>query len=389
MLVLLVGPSAVGKTTAGRLAVMRLAATCEEAMLLPYARFVDLEEEVLRHNGVFPAGRGDLRSETSRLLEQYGAEKFASDSLSILSNLQASTREGQLLVVAAGGEILPHTGEQGRLNQCRTVALVAPAEEAFARHSQDSGVAYADFYRANYSPEHLSQFAACDYRVDCSGLDADQSAARLADLLSAIYHVRLNLGIENTFPMARRVTPKQERELALMAVYRHAHGFERYYYANLPAVLHARLEEIPPAYALDEPEQVLASLREVYPRAEVFCAHTYVFSRSPDPEAYPDVVYRSKGYEVLVHGQTVSRAWSPDESETAAELAVETHPNYRRQGYARQAASAWAAANLAAGKMPFFSHRLGNQASQELARSMGVEHYAQVSGYFVPAAGDD
>jgi GNAT superfamily N-acetyltransferase/shikimate kinase len=388
MLVLLVGPSAVGKTTVGRLAVMRLAATCEEAMLLPYARFVDLEEEVLRYNGIYSADIISSRTDTNRLLEQYGADKYASDCLSILSNLQTSTREGQLLVVAAGEEVLVQTGEHGSLNLCRTVALTAPAEVAFARRSQDSGVSYADFYRANYSPERLSQYAACDYHVDCTGQDADQSAARLADLLSAIYRIRLNLGIENTFPLALRLAPKPKRELPLMAVYRHAHGFERYYYANLPAVLHARLEDMPPAFTLDEPEQVLAYLREAYPRAEVFCAHTYVFARTPEPEAFPDVVYRSKGYEVLVHGDTVSRAWSPDESETAAELAVETHPNYRRQGYARQAASAWAAANLAAGKMPFFSHRLGNQASQELARSLRVENYAQVSGYFVPAGED-
>ena len=70
-----------------------------------------------------------------------------------------------------------------------------------------------------------------------------------------------------------------------------------------------------------------------------------------------------------------------EESKQAAELAVETAPGYRRLGYARQVVAAWASHVLGEGKVAFYSHEVGNAASEALAHSLGVVQYAVVTTY--------
>jgi predicted GNAT family acetyltransferase len=113
----------------------------------------------------------------------------------------------------------------------------------------------------------------------------------------------------------------------------------------------------------------------------VWTGEGYYFARPPQPEEYPDVLRLDEAYVVSVASEAVSRAWTQDGSAQAAELAVETQEAYRRQGYGRQAASAWAAAIIGEEKVAFYSHLAGNAASQRLARSLGVAWYARWAGY--------
>ena len=65
----------------------------------------------------------------------------------------------------------------------------------------------------------------------------------------------------------------------------------------------------------------------------------------------------------------------------AAELALEVLPEYRRRGYGRQVASAWANHIMQEGLVAFYSHLHDNLPSQALAQSLGVVQYAASAGY--------
>ena len=69
------------------------------------------------------------------------------------------------------------------------------------------------------------------------------------------------------------------------------------------------------------------------------------------------------------------------ENDASAEAAVETLPQFRRKGFARATASAWADAVISAGKIAFFSHSRDNAASEALAKSLGVELFATAAAY--------
>jgi RimJ/RimL family protein N-acetyltransferase len=80
-------------------------------------------------------------------------------------------------------------------------------------------------------------------------------------------------------------------------------------------------------------------------------------------------------------GEPVSWAWSSRTNAKAAELAIETKPAFRRRGFARQVAAAWARYQLQQQKIAFYSHLHDNLPSRALAASLGVVHIMDVVGY--------
>jgi ribosomal protein S18 acetylase RimI-like enzyme len=83
----------------------------------------------------------------------------------------------------------------------------------------------------------------------------------------------------------------------------------------------------------------------------------------------------------MVENEPVAWAWSQEKNEKAAELAVEVLPQYRRRGYGRQVASAWANHIIQQRLVAFYSHLHDNVPSQALARSLDVVQYAVSAGY--------
>lgn len=69
------------------------------------------------------------------------------------------------------------------------------------------------------------------------------------------------------------------------------------------------------------------------------------------------------------------------QTDKAAELALEVLPIYRRRGYGRQLAAAWANHIMHQGLVAFYSHLHDNLPSQTLAQSLGVVQYAVSAGY--------
>ncbi len=77
-------------------------------------------------------------------------------------------------------------------------------------------------------------------------------------------------------------------------------------------------------------------------------------------------------YAVEKDGALVSACVSTRENTMCGEAWIYTGSEYRKQGLARKAVNAWAAGLIAAGKIPFYSHNLNNEASANLARKLGL-----------------
>ena len=86
----------------------------------------------------------------------------------------------------------------------------------------------------------------------------------------------------------------------------------------------------------------------------------------------PDVGGRGPLMGMVVDGRAVSICASVDASETAHCAGVETLPEYRGQGLAAQAVSAWARRVRAGGAAPFYGTTFDNSASQGVARRLGL-----------------
>jgi predicted GNAT family acetyltransferase len=80
--------------------------------------------------------------------------------------------------------------------------------------------------------------------------------------------------------------------------------------------------------------------------------------------------------EITPKGDQSSR-----ENESAAEAWVRTLPAYRRRGLARRVTAAWATHAWAQGKVPFYSHRMDNLASQRAARTLGLAPFIVDAAY--------
>jgi len=199
--------------------------------------------------------------------------------------------------------------------------------------------------------------------------------------MNAVDLIRLNIEIEHTIDSNEDLVPIPGKESALFSISRYQDGYVTYFRYDIPAEIREQIAALGPDAALNDHVTVRRVLACYTPCKEVFAGKGYYFAHIPAPDEFPDVVFHKGCYVIKVKGKPVSWAWTQDESERAAELAVETLPEYRRRGYGRQVVAAWAADVIRGGKVAFYSHRIGNVASEGLARSLGVVQYAASTGY--------
>jgi GNAT superfamily N-acetyltransferase len=156
-------------------------------------------------------------------------------------------------------------------------------------------------------------------------------------------------------------------------VSKHADGYTRFYRHDVPADVRAELERLPPARAFDDAAAVTAILAAHAPLERTWHVCWYTITTPPPAHAYADAVKARDGFVIECDGLVVARAWTTADSARATEVEVETHPAYRRRGYARQVVAAWAAEAFASGKAVFYSHVSTNAASRGVAHSLGLE----------------
>lgn len=77
--------------------------------------------------------------------------------------------------------------------------------------------------------------------------------------------------------------------------------------------------------------------------------------------------FAEKVYAVERGGKIISACVSARENGTCGEAWVYTAPEYRQQGFAQRVVNVWARSLMRADKVPFYSHKIENTASANLA----------------------
>jgi hypothetical protein len=170
-------------------------------------------------------------------------------------------------------------------------------------------------------------------------------------------------------------------ERARFVVHRHGGGFARFYRHDLPPDLRSRLAALPGTLVFVDRDAVAAILAEDAPCSATFFGTSGVFAFPLGPRAHPAVTRRGCEFVVMKGDVKAAVAWSVREDGYSAEVAVETAEGFRRRGYGRQVAAAWADSVLAQGKTAFYSYAEQNLASRALARSLSVVEFSTVAAY--------
>ena len=173
--------------------------------------------------------------------------------------------------------------------------------------------------------------------------------------------------------------------------------------ADLPEKLVQELNALcvdePLLQTFDEPprhEKRYVQLLEAYgPVESVSAGPAYYFSKDTSPLRQPVVVTESNaevlqgGFEKLLEelplwrpfvalieeGRAVSVCRSVRITTEGHEAGVETLPNYRAKGYAKNVVAGWARRVRAVGAFPLYSTSWDNRASQAVARSLRLRFY--------------
>lgn len=162
-----------------------------------------------------------------------------------------------------------------------------------------------------------------------------------------------------------------------------------YYDASLPPDLYAELKNRTGRSEFPLIDPLLDFLNSAGMSFEVGHYKTYIFPAhfadlenldvkallTDDPlvQAFGFGAYAGNVYAIERGGGIVSACMSVRENGQCGEAWVYTEPQYRHQGFARQAVSAWAQYMLNAGKVPFFSHKTNNLASANLAKRLDLQ----------------
>ncbi len=156
-----------------------------------------------------------------------------------------------------------------------------------------------------------------------------------------------------------------------------------YLQAGLPVDLQAELSELAGQLEFPHIEPLLACLRQGGLRCQAGHYKTYTFpehyrsvetggvqclpSDDPRVKTFGFAGLAEQVYAIEDEGVVVSACVSVRQNSACAECWVYTLPQYRRRGLAQLAAAAWTRSMLAAGRLPFYSHKIENLGSANLA----------------------
>ncbi len=169
---------------------------------------------------------------------------------------------------------------------------------------------------------------------------------------------------------------------------------------DVPVALRDRLLALGPEIAFHDPGVVKRMLAEAGPCETTWSGKSYVFPEGVTADGAPDVAQlgwkdceiieaydpridssQRPVFAVLAHGRIIAACTSSREDDYAGEAWVQTHPEFRRRGYARQVVLAWAHHLRQQGKIPFYSHTSDNLPSQALAHNLGLIQYLSDMAY--------
>lgn len=173
--------------------------------------------------------------------------------------------------------------------------------------------------------------------------------------------------------------------------------------ADLPASLVEKLERLcvdePVDLDLDNaPRHVESYLRLLEPHApvhKVWTGPAYAFTEYPEPASpllaitetnaerlqggFEELISELPTYQpflaILEEGRAVSVCRSVRITPEAHEAGVETLPDFRGKGYAKEVVAGWARLVKSTGAIPLYSTSWENKASQAVAKKLGLAMY--------------
>ncbi len=197
-----------------------------------------------------------------------------------------------------------------------------------------------------------------------------------------------------------RIAAAATEEIPRLSVCHYSGAWTRFYRADVPQDIVDDLDKLSDLTCFENPDQVRRVLARQSLSLDVWIGTSYVFPAAPPIAACPDVtrleaVDRPMAtgldsdlpsserpvFAIVVDGRIVATCVSARENEVAAEAWVQTSPDYRRRGLARQVTAAWARDVVTQGKIAFYSHRRDNLASRGVAASLGLTRFVDGAGY--------
>lgn len=160
-----------------------------------------------------------------------------------------------------------------------------------------------------------------------------------------------------------------------------------YYDEAISSDLQQELSVHAPEIEFPQVDPLLEILKSHHIATQVGHYKTYVFHSQPENQS--GVISLSKNdpavkafgfdrfaesvYAITKDGGVMSACVSARENEQCGEAWVYTSPEHRHQGLAQNVVNVWARSLMDAGKVPFYSHRIENTASANLAAKLGLQ----------------
>jgi RimJ/RimL family protein N-acetyltransferase len=172
--------------------------------------------------------------------------------------------------------------------------------------------------------------------------------------------------------------------ISRLYIARHSDGYSLFFRYDVPESTRAQLRQFSVETLFHDNETVKAILAREAPCEDIFAGKSYSY---PRPEAVPhpdpEMIYLPDGNlcGIVVNGELVSMCSSSRENAKAGEAWVRTEHDFRGKGYAKRVTLAWALRLWEQGKIPFYSHRIDNLASEVVAKAVGFEWYIDDVGY--------
>ena len=161
-----------------------------------------------------------------------------------------------------------------------------------------------------------------------------------------------------------------------------------YYDEALPSELHSELAKQIQGVIFPKIEPLLDILKTQNISFEIGHYKTYIFpshfaglsngtvvrlhKQDRNVQAFGFDSFAEQVYAIECESRIVSACVSTRENESCGEAWVYTSPEFRNQGKAQKVVGVWAKSLITAGKVPFYSHKIQNIPSANLANRLGL-----------------
>lgn len=208
------------------------------------------------------------------------------------------------------------------------------------------------------------------------------------------HYLHMQLRLEGNCPVGngrlRQVESVPDEEMPLMLIAQIADGqILAYYDEVLPSELHTELSKRIQNVTFPKIESLLELLRSKNISFEVGHFKTYIFpshfanlldsnvirlyKEDLSVQAFGFDGFSEEVYAIECDGRIICACVSTRENEFGGEAWLYTDPEFRNQGNAQRVVSVWAKDLISAGKVPFYSHKIQNMASANLANRLGLQ----------------